>query len=130
MTNSPDDPFIKLAFAVRAVLRPSHTEVPTRAVFKMLVAAGHTIPGTTEQAKWRTLGRLAERGYPGAFQGEAKDVTRWGKTLKVRPWSWKDVPLAEVEQWASRPRSGKEQITLTERVAALEARVAELEAGR
>lgn len=118
-----------LGWQVQAALHASgaQVDVPTRTVYAILTKAGVDIPGTTEQAKWRMLGRLAERGYPGAFQGEPKSVTRWGKTTTVKPWRWKDVPAAKVEAWAAGGGAITPRGTLAADVQELKARVAELE---
>ncbi len=127
---TPKDTLTALGRDVHKVLYYVRTDITTRAVFQLMAAEGLEIPGSTDQAKWRMLGRLAERGFPGAKQGAPKTVTRWGKTVTVRPWCWRQSPVSALEQWEAgsvpTPR-GQALLDLKARVDALEARVAELE---
>ena len=105
----------------------------TKEVFGWLAKANLEVPGKDDQARYRMLGILAEHGYPGATQGDARQVKRYGKQVTMRPWVWRRPDKEALEAWASgagptpRVNVSAEIRALVSRVEQLEARVAELE---
>lgn len=104
----------------------------TKEVFGWLAKAGIGIPAKDDQARYRMLGILAEHGYPGATQGAAREVTRYGKQVTMRPWVWRRTTKEALEEWASgagptpRVNVSAEIRALVSRVEALEEQVKKL----
>jgi hypothetical protein len=84
------------------------------------------------QAAFKNLRRLAESGFPGAEKGEEREVKRYGKVQKQRPWLWRasadDKPY---EEWRTKiqaePAKVGPYVAIEARLRALEEKIARLE---
>jgi len=84
-----------------------------------------------KQAPFKLLRRLAESGCPCAFQGDAREVKRYGKTQVQRPWRWRECDPGDLDAWCGKvraePAKAGPYAAIEQRIRSLEARLATLE---
>lgn len=118
----------EIAEALAKMRKGSNLEWVTSAV----AGWGPKRDGEDPQAIYARLRTLAESGFPGARQGEAREVKRYGKKYTQRPWLWRmPEDVSSIDKWAqtveAQPSKAGPYAAIEKRLRAIEARLLVLE---